>query len=200
MRQHLVEDVAHLPTFAFGRHSILWWGTLAFMAIEGTAFLIGLWVYFYLFSGTPGWVPGGKPPDLHFALLFTALLLISIIPNHQLKAAAEAQDLRRCRRGLVILLVIGVGLIAIRAFEYTTLNTRWDSNAYGSIVWTLLSLHTLHLATDVIDSAVLTVLVLKRRPGPRRFTDVAEDADYWYFVLAAWLPLFLVLYFVPRLI
>jgi len=33
----------------------------------------------------------------------------------------------------------------------------------------------------------------------RRFVDVAENAGYWWFVIAAWLPIYFTLYLVPRL-
>jgi hypothetical protein len=39
----------------------------------------------------------------------------------------------------VVLLVVGVVLLVIRALEFGALNCRWDDNAYGSIVWTLLT-------------------------------------------------------------
>ena len=38
----------------------------------------------------------------------------------------------------------------------------WDQNAYGSIVWVLLGLHTTHLLTDVGDTLVLTALMFTR--------------------------------------
>ena len=95
---------------------------------------------------------------------------------------------------------MGVAALVIRGFEFTALNVRWDSNAYGSIVWVLLGLHTTHLVTDVVDTAVLLAALLCGHVGaPRRFTDITENADYWYFVVLAWLPVYAVLYLVPRL-
>ena len=35
---------------------------------------------------------------------------------------------------------------------------------------------------------------------PRRFVDVSEDALYWRFVWITWLPIFALLYLVPRLV
>jgi len=32
----------------------------------------------------------------------------------------------------------------------------------------------------------------------KRFSDVEDNAFYWYFVVLSWLPLYLVLYWVPR--
>jgi cytochrome c oxidase subunit I+III len=32
----------------------------------------------------------------------------------------------------------------------------------------------------------------------KTYMDVSENAEYWYFVVAAWIPIYLVLYFAPR--
>ena len=32
----------------------------------------------------------------------------------------------------------------------------------------------------------------------KRFMDASENSDYWYFVVASWLPIWFVIYFVPR--
>jgi heme/copper-type cytochrome/quinol oxidase subunit 3 len=86
----------------------------------------------------------------------------------------------------------------LRAFEYTTLNCRWDDNAYGSIVWVLLSMHTIHVATDVVDSIVLAVLTVTYPMTGPRFVDVSENSLYWFFIVAWWIPIYLTIYFMPR--
>ena len=42
------------------------------------------------------------------------------------------------RIGLVVMSVIGAVLVAMRLYEFSHLNVRWDWNAYGSAVWGLL--------------------------------------------------------------
>ena len=34
----------------------------------------------------------------------------------------------------------------------------------------------------------------------KRFVDVSENAFYWYFVVASWLPIWFVIYIAPRLL
>jgi cytochrome c oxidase subunit III len=201
MTPRFVHDVSDLPNHAFGRDSILWWGTFGFVAIEATGFVLAIAAYFYLMREVPTWPPGGiAPPGLAYASALTALMVLSLWPNHWTKKVAEAQKLRPSLIGMAVVLVIGVVLLVLRGFEFTTLNVRWDTNAYGSITWALLGLHTLHLGTDVVDTAVLLAVMLKERDiEPRRYTDVSENADYWYFVVFAWLPLYAVIYLVPRL-
>jgi hypothetical protein len=36
------------------------------------------------------------------------------------------------------------------------------------------------------------------RVSGRRYGDVNENADYWWFIIAAWIPIYLTLYLVPR--
>ena len=200
MKPRFVHDVSALPNHAFGRDSILWWGTLGFMAIEGTGFILAIAAYFYLMREVPRWPPGNiPPPGPLYGSLLTAVLLVSALPNHWAKQAGLRQDLRGSLLWMGVVLLMGVGALVLRGFEFTTLNIRWDSNAYGSILWVLLGLHTTHLGTDVGDTAVLLAALLRGHVTPRRFTDVTENCDYWYFVVLAWLPVYAVLYLVPRL-
>jgi heme/copper-type cytochrome/quinol oxidase subunit 3 len=54
--------------------------------------------------------------------------------------------------------------------------------------------------TDVADTLVLTVLMFtKHSKSKRRLTDVGENAIYWNFVVIGWLPIYGLIYWVPRL-
>jgi heme/copper-type cytochrome/quinol oxidase subunit 3 len=130
--------------------------------------------------------------------LSTLILLASTVPNQWTKGAAEQLDLRKVRLGLWICMAFGLAFLVSRAFELTALNVRWDDNAYGSAVWLLMGLHTAHLLTDVLDTAVLTALLYAQPAEGKRFVDVSESAVYWYFVVLAWLPIYATVYLVPR--
>jgi heme/copper-type cytochrome/quinol oxidase subunit 3 len=194
-----VLDVSDLPSYAYGHRSILWWGTLGFCLIEATGFALAIVMYFYLRSKASDWPPNLGPPELLWGTLNTVLLLASCVPNHFAKQAAEAERLAAVRFWLVVALVIGLAFIGVRWLELATLNVRWDTNAYGSIVWTLLGLHTTHIVTDVADTAVLAALMFTRHGRGKRFVDVSENAFYWYFVVLTWLPIYAVVYLAPRL-
>jgi cytochrome c oxidase subunit III len=192
-------DVSDLPDYAFGHRSTLWWGTGGFIVIEATAFALALFAYFYLRNKLPEWPPSVAPPELLWGTLNTGIMLASAVPNQWAKNAAEAQQLGRVRLWLVVCLAFGVAFLTIRAFEFTSLNCAWDTNAYGSIIWAIMGLHTAHLITDVVETGVLAALMFTRHARGRRFVDVSEDAFYWYFVVLVWLPLYAVIYWVPRL-
>jgi heme/copper-type cytochrome/quinol oxidase subunit 3 len=120
------------------------------------------------------------------------------VPNQLAKGAAEREDLQRARLWLVVCVLASVVFLVIRGFEFTTLNVSWYNNAYGSVVWLLLGLHTTHLITDTIDTAVLAVLLFMGPLEGKRFVDVSENALYWYFVVLSWLPIYAVIYWAAR--
>lgn len=192
-------DVAALPDHAFGHHGLIWWGTVSFMVIEGTMFITVLVTYYYLRLRVPFWPPGVPDPALFWGTLNTLILLVSCIPNHLAKVAAEKYDLAAVRVWMVVAMACGAAFLLVRGVEFATLGVAWDTNAYGSVVWVLMGLHTAHLATDFADTGVLTVLMFTRHGRElRRFVDVSENGLYWYFVVISWIPIYLTVYFGPR--
>jgi len=193
-------NVSSLPTVVFGHRSIVWMGLIGMMAIEGTAFALVIAAYFYLRTRSSDWPPGLLPPKLLAGSLNTALFLVSLVPNAWAKKQGEHGNLRGSQVGLLIMTAIGVGTLVIRWFEFRSLNCTWDANAYASVTWVVLGLHTVHLVTDWFDTAVLAALFFTDRVEGKRYMDVSENADYWYFVVFAWLPIYAVLYLAPRLL
>jgi heme/copper-type cytochrome/quinol oxidase subunit 3 len=194
-----IGDLKTLPTYAFGARSLTWWGVIAFMMIEGAGFGVVGGTYLFLMSQETTWPPDSYPPALLPGLIFTAIMLLSEIPNTILKKATEAQQLDKVRFWIVVLDVIGVLLLVVRGFEFAHINVRWSDNAYGSIVWALLLLHTVHILTEWVESLVLTALMFTGHGRqPRRLVDVSEDCLYWRFVWISWIPIFALLYLVPR--
>jgi cytochrome c oxidase subunit 3 len=190
-------DVSQLPTYGFGPQSPIWWGTLGFVALEGTGFALAIGAYLYLAHLAPEWPIAPPQHNIWAATILTLLLFVSVVPNLMLDRWAKRQDLRRVRAGMVVMSLLGLAPLVARIFEFQALTVLWDTNAYGSIVWFLLGLHTTHLLTDVGDTIVLTVLMFTRhaRSG-KRFSDVSDNAFYWHFVVASWLPIYLLLYWV----
>jgi cytochrome c oxidase subunit III len=191
-------DVSALPSFGFSHRSPMWWATAGMMAIEGMVFALAVMSYLYLRTHAPNWPLASRPPELVWGTLNTVIMLTSVVPNHVVKRAAEKLDLKRTRIALIVCLVWSAAFLAVRWLEFGALNCRWDDDAYGSIVWMLLGLHTVHLLTDFGDSVVLTAVMFKRPLLLRRFVDVSETAVYWYFVVLSWVPIYAVIYLVPR--
>ena len=178
----------------------MWWGTVGLMLIEGTAFALAIGSYIYLRNRATSWPPGfTAPPALFWGTLNTAVLLLSAVPNQLTKRAAEREDLSGTRLWLTVCLLFGVVFNTLRVYEFRHLNVSWDYNAYRSIVWLLLGLHTTHIVTDVADSAVLAALLFIGPVEEIRFVDASENALYWHFVVFTWLPIYAVIYWAPRI-
>jgi cytochrome c oxidase subunit III len=195
-------DVSELPDHAFGSRSVMWWGGLGVIAVEATVFMIAIASYFYLQGNEESWPPPDTvPPGQLWPTVNTFILLVSLFPNHFVKKAAENMDMPKVRVWMVIADLFAIAFVVVRVFEFGALNVSWDSNAYGSVTWTLLGLHTVHLVTDLMDSLVLTAMMFTHHGyEAKRFVDVSENCFYWYFVVLSWLPIYAVLYWSPRLL
>lgn len=196
----VVGDVSHLPDWAFGPRTLIWWGVLGFILIEGAAFVLAGGSYMFLMGHTDPWPPHRLPPALWAGTLFTVVALLSEIPNVWTDRVAHAMRLNPTLLGLAVMSATGVVLLVLRGFELTHLNVRWDANAYGSIVWGLMLLHTVHLITDLMDTVALTVFTYTHEADENRFSDIADNCLYWHFVVLAWLPIYGLVYWTPRLV
>jgi heme/copper-type cytochrome/quinol oxidase subunit 3 len=191
-------DVSALPGHAFGHQGLIWWGTVGFMVIEGSMFVIAIVAYFYLRLRASAWPPSLDNPDIGPGTVNLLLAAAGCVPAALAKRAAEKFELSQVRLWLTILTLVGFVNVAIRAFEYPALNCWWDDNAYASVTWLLLSLHTTHIVTDAVDSAVLMALMFSNSITAPRFVDVSENSLYWYFIVLWWVPIYVTIYFAPR--
>ena len=199
MSYRIVADVSKLPDSGFGSRTVLWWGVMGFVTIESGGFLLAAGAYFFLMNQTTPWPPNHAPPGLVASSILTLLMLLSEVPNVWADRAARSRNAAGSLQALLVMSLLGLVLIAVRWFEFQSLNVRWDQDAYGSILWALLFLHTFHLVTDVVDTWVLTVFAIRCGFTDARFSDVADNSLYWHFVVLAWLPLYALIYWVPRL-
>jgi heme/copper-type cytochrome/quinol oxidase subunit 3 len=195
------DDLSDLPTHKFGPSSLTWWGIIGYMVVEGGFFFLAFAAYFFLMGHEQGWPPEGrKAPDLLAGTLFTIVILVSEIWNTRIKKAAHERDVPAIRRLMPVIIGIGTVLLIIRGFEFNSLNVRWTDDAYGSIIWALLFLHTTHLITDWGDTIVLWALMMTPLGYEgRRLVDTDENALYWRYVWLLWIPIYLMIYWVPRL-
>lgn len=195
-----VIDGSAIPKEPEDRHALVWWGTVGMIVIESTMFMLAIGSYFYLRMHASEW-PSMRlgPPDLEIPTWNLAILLVSLAPAIWADKAAAKQDLRGTRWALALTLLFGLVFLALRVGEFRALHSRWNSSAFASINWTILGLHTTHVAASLVETAVILAVFLLERVERRHFLDARLDGVYWYFVVAAWIPLFCVVFLVPRL-
>ena len=199
MSEHAV-DVSHLSPYNYGSQGPLFWGILGVILIESVVFGCLIASYFYMRMAAPGWPPPGVgEPDLLLPTLGTLILLASSLPVHWGDSGITKGDQRALRLGMLIAIGMALLFLSIKAYEYSHLDYRWDTHAYGSIVWAISGFHALHVTALVLKTTVVDVLAWRGYFNARRRLGVTINGIYWHFVVAVWVPLYLLLYWSPRL-
>lgn len=198
MRIELTADYGHLQRTHLGIRAPLWWGVVGVVAIELTVFATLVASYFYLRLGQPEWPPPGfSVPDWRYATAITVLLLISSWTIQQATNVAIKED-RPPRLFLFVSVSLAFLANAVRFVELMQIDYLWNENAYTSIFWAINGLHFTHVTATFLGTGLITLIVWN---GPLRRLDklaIQIDGVYWQFVAWVWVPLWILLYFVPR--
>jgi cytochrome c oxidase subunit 3 len=199
MTRHPVLDVSELPRVALGHRDPLWWGVVGLMAIESTVFALTAVTYFYLRGGGVVWPPPGAEMPLAIGNANLIVLLISVFPMHLVNKFGGRGEMMKARFWLIVASALGIGALILRCYEFGGMTFRYNSHAYGSIVWTIFGLHTLHLISSVGENTVFLALLFKGPIEDKHRLDVRLNGLYWYFVVASWVFLYTFLYWDPGL-
>ena len=207
MSTRSVIDISELPHHAFDTYDPVWWGNNVLLAIETSMFAILIATYFYLRQNFALWPPPvaqltatlNPLPQLLYGTMNTILLVLSCIPMVFTDISARRGDRFMSQVGLMTGVVCGVVALVLRSFEFSAVYFRWDSNAYGSVVWFLLGMHMMHLAILTTEAALLAVWIFTREYDMKHRVDIVTLAIYWYWVVAVWLVIYGVVYFTPRI-
>lgn len=192
-------DASALPTEVFGSRGTIWWGNVGFMIVETMTLAVCVASYFYLRRSFQEWPPPGTElPDLLVPTVNLVVLLATIVPYRLLKRRAEQLDTAGVKRWLVACLLAGLGANVVRALEFTALNTWYDVNAYGSAVWAILVTHTTLLLVDLFETGTLAAIFFGGKQEAKHYVDATDNANYSYFMILAWVPLYAILYLYPR--
>lgn len=161
-----------------------WWGMVVFLASETALFGVLVATYFFLRFKTAHWPPGGiEAPHVLVPLALTAVLVATSLP--MLVAAAAARRGAAGVAGMAILTALFVqsGYFAMEIHLFLNDLDKFSpqKNAYGSIYFTLLGAHHLHVFVGMLLNLWL-VLRLSTGLTPYRVTAVRAIAFYWHVV------------------
>jgi heme/copper-type cytochrome/quinol oxidase subunit 3 len=195
----LVGDVRQLPENVFGAAALTWWAVALLMLIEGTTLALVAASYLYIRQNFHEWPPAHTPlPSLANPTLALVIMFATVVPAWWAKKSANRHDVGGILLGLSLQAVLGVVLMVLRYFECRSLNVHWDTNAYGSVAWGVLVTHAVVMVTDVIDTIGLTLMFAIEEPEEKHFIDTGENTLFWYFVVASWIPLYVLVFLYPR--
>ncbi|MGN6392608.1 MAG: cytochrome c oxidase subunit 3 [Gemmatimonadales bacterium] len=196
----VVASAANLPNVTFGHRSLVWWGTLGFILIEGSTLFICAASYFYLHQRVSSWPPAGTPrPALVAPSVQILVMALSIIPIVKADQAARRLDVAGVRTNMVLASLFAVAMCVVRGFEFVALNVRWDTNAYGSVAWATVVAHATLLLLETAETIVFTLLVYSPNLEQRDIAGISDNTVYWCFMTSSWVLLAVVVYFLPYL-
>src|ERR1044071_8929092 len=121
-------DVSGLPTLCNGSKGLMFWGTTAFMVIEGWTLGLCAMSWFYLRQSQSHWPPLRTPnPSLLIPTINIVVLLLSLAPAWWTAKRAKELDRHGVILGLAISGAFGVAASVLRWYELRAINTRWDT-------------------------------------------------------------------------
>lgn len=193
-----VVNVGDLPSVVYGSRVVTWWGTVGFMVAEAATLSACMVAYYYVLRNYESWPPlRTSLPDLLIPTISLIVLILSLVPCYLFARAAKRLDRRTTLRWMWVAVAMMLIATALRLMEFSSLNVRWDANAYASVTWAVVFAHFTLLLADTLETLIFAVVMQTREPT-RYYPGVAEDAFYSYFMVAVWIPCYVTVYLVPR--
>ena len=195
-----------VPLRPQGSLAVFRWGIRLTVITLATALATLVFSYLYLRLKPPQWPPAGIPmPDAILPGIGVALLLVSILPMGYAARGIHRNRASAVRWGLIIAALLGILYIGINFYNYRNLGFTHQSQAFGSIFMVLDWFQMLVAAGGVVTLLIVLVSFvrsLQQNPGeqPNRHQSIREIAIFWYYVVAAGVLTYLLLYVVPRFI
>lgn len=159
-----------------------WWGMVVFVATEVTLFATLIGSYYDLRFKTPQWPPPGVPdPKLVLPLVLMAALVATSIPVQLAVGFSRRAQALRAQVALLTAMAVQIAYLAVQIhlFADDLSHFRPQGSAYGSIYFTLLGTHHLHVVVGILLEAWL---VLRLFAGMTRYRRVGIEATafYWH--------------------
>ncbi len=173
-------------------------GMLLFLLTEVMLFGGLISGYIVLRSQAGAWPPADQP---RLPVLLTAFnTVILLLSGYTMWAATRArasESGHRPDRMLSITLLLGGAFLALQGFEWFSLvsyGLTSSSSLYGSLFYTLVGVHGLHVVVALVALTVVWRRSLRGRYAHGEDSGLRAMGLYWLFVVAIWPPLYLVVY------
>lgn len=179
------------PTEPYGKVGT-WW----FLSSEIPTFGGILVAYIAMRLGSTGWSEASQHLNFNIALINTFILLTSSMTIVMAHGATQDRDFKRAANFLGLTVVLGLGFLGMKAFEYSTEIGHGflpSSGIFWSFYYGMTGLHGLHVVAGIIINLVLWIQAAKGTLArhPHR---VELAGLYWHFVDIVWIFLFPLLY------
>lgn len=176
------------------------WAMALFIVSEAMLFVMLFFAYYYIGKGNERWKIE-EPPKLHYSLPMLGVLLTSSAVLHWGELQVKKGRTGAGRVGLIGTIVLGFVFLTLSYFEYVEhlLHLTPQTDSYGSIFYTITTLHVAHVIMGLM--MLFWLLLLARRWEPaqhiphRPYHNVSM---YWHFVDTVWIFIIALLYVGPN--
>jgi heme/copper-type cytochrome/quinol oxidase subunit 3 len=104
------------------------------------------------------------------------------------------------RVGFLLMSALIAIAVVLRVYDFRDINAHWDTNAYASAAWITIAFHSTLLFLQALEIWVFTALFWFGPLEGKHFSDADDNCTYWYFMSLVWIPVYMLLYWTPRLI
>jgi heme/copper-type cytochrome/quinol oxidase subunit 3 len=154
--------------------------------------------YIVLHGKAVAWAPLGQPRLPVIATAFnTSLLVLSGVTMSRTVRALAGGNHQGARRLMSWSFALGAGFVVLQGVEWARLvhfGLTTSSSLYGSLFYTLVGFHALHVVAALIALAWTMHATGSDPATPRSRARLRAMRMYWTFVVAAWPPLYAVVY------
>jgi heme/copper-type cytochrome/quinol oxidase subunit 3 len=173
-------------------------GLLVFLGAETMLFAALIAGFLVLRVQSAIWPPPLQP---RLPVGITGLNTLCLVASSLCMAAAVRAlwrgDRTRMRRRLALTAALGAAFLVVQGYEWVRLigfGLSVSSGAYGGTFYTLIGAHGLHVLGALAWLVAVLVGTGTGRIGLNRPTPVAICAIYWYYVVAVWPILYVLVY------
>lgn len=176
------------------------WAMWCVIATEGTLFACLFAAYYYLGNNKDRWAQESAP-DLLFPFILLAILLSSSAVLMWGERQVKARHYAAGRAAVWLTILLGLVFLCMQGFEYYS---NWMllapySDSYGSIFYTITSLHGAHVCVGLLMLVFLGVLPRYGETARTPHRPYRTIAMYWHFVDVVWVFIVVLLYVIPAI-
>lgn len=186
-----------------GKHPF-WWGIIILIIIETTVVAAFISSFFYLWSSSllenTNWFPANASQiPILYPTINTFLIFLCALSMYYGGIVMEKGKVWHFFWSIVFCCTVASIALYLRWLQFKILPLAWQESAYASFVWTMTGFHFVHLLSALLGTIVIGWFTAKGFYSRERRLGIQIDTLYWYFVFIAWLPMYFVLYWVPRI-
>ncbi len=181
-------------------YSIARWGVVSLILTEAMIFGDLLGSYFFLRAAAKQWPPPGvELPELPQTIVFSLVLWGSSAPVVWAERAMRRGRSRTVGYALLLSFVMGAAFMYHTVDDFEKLHFGWRDHAYGSIFYTTIGLHAIHVVVGLLMNLVIQAKVWTGRMTATRHKALEVFGLYWHFVDAVWVFVFASLIVSPHI-